>query len=338
MPWRRSAKAFQLSPSPNHRNLLRHVLFEALQADFARYRHSAEEIERLLDEPKQQATYLRLTAAGMENAGELRAAPGSLSPTDRVLDGKQRELDRLDKAHWVRRERWIQVRLNGLREAAPPEMRAEIDRVVRERLDSASHEGTPRALSRFLDYFGGQPLADQVAAAIGRPKYRQSKHLLLQAELVLRTVQQSADRAQAVTATVQLAEMLREAGLSQDAATCYMRLAGELAKVAGADGKTGQQVVEALDAGDPVKRWLRPSAAWPTGAVAISKERQRVAAPPSYISPVVQYLEHETRGPFFSDLSIEFDQNAQKLVARDGWGNKRWRCPPANCSGRSGIR
>ena len=67
-------KAYELSPGPNHRNLLRDALLEGMRTDFALYRAHSEEIERLLDEPRQEATYLRLMAAGLEASGEFDPA------------------------------------------------------------------------------------------------------------------------------------------------------------------------------------------------------------------------------------------------------------------------
>ena len=56
------------------RELLRDALLAGLHDDFAAHRSMAGEVEQLLDDPAQRATYLRYMAAGFHHAGDWRQA------------------------------------------------------------------------------------------------------------------------------------------------------------------------------------------------------------------------------------------------------------------------
>jgi outer membrane protein assembly factor BamB/tetratricopeptide (TPR) repeat protein len=315
-------RAVKLTDSPNARNLLRDALLEGLRTDFERYRHAGDEIRGLVEEPRHEAVYLRLMAAGFERAKQFGPAlEHYLKLVD--VDQKHRELDAVDKSHSVRRDRWIQVQLAELRSAAPADFRAEIDRAIKTRLDGAVKAGTVEALRQFLDYFGTQPLADEARAHLVA-RLREGRRLL-QAELLLRRTERSENRATAGAAAAEMAFMLREAKLADDAAACFRRLRDRFGDVVCRDGRTGRQLADALAKDDPVRRGLEPETPWPTGAIVVERKRQTNTPPMAFYSATVPY--HQGRGPFFSDLNVELHQNPPELVARDGWGRLRWRMP-----------
>ena len=102
-------RAYQLVADERTRELLRDSLLEGLRTDFAGYRGKTEEIERLLDDPAQRATYLRLMADGLQKAGQRRdgawtstcdwsswtAATGAWRSIDRSLLRAARPMDPL---------------------------------------------------------------------------------------------------------------------------------------------------------------------------------------------------------------------------------------------------
>jgi outer membrane protein assembly factor BamB len=315
-------RSLKLAAGPNARSLLRDALLECLRIDFAKYRIAGEEIRSLLDEPRQEAVYLRLMAAGFEQASQF---PPALEHYLKLieLDRKQRDLEPVDKSHSVRRDRWIQVRLAELRGGASADVRAEIDRVTQARLDAAVKAGSVEALQQFLDYFGVQPMADR-ARALLVAKLRDARRLL-QAEVLLRRMERSEDRPTAGSAVADMAFMLRDAKLVDDAAACFRRLREEFGDVVCRDGKTGRQLAEAIPADDPLRRRLEPDAPWPTGAIVVERTRQLNTQPMAFYSVTVPY--QQGRGPFFGDLKVELHQNPPLLRAVDGWGKKRWELP-----------
>ncbi len=315
-------RSFAVEPSPNARSLLRDALLDGLRTDFERYRQAGDEIRRLIDEPRQEAAYHRLMAAGFEKAGQFSPALAHYLKLIEI-DQKQRELEHLDKAYAVRRDRWLQVRLADLRKAAPAEVQSEIDRTSKARLDAALAADSADALEQFLDYFGLQPGADAARVRLVT-KFREGKQFL-QAEMLLRRIERSADRRTAGLAVAEQAFLLREARHVDDAALCFRRLRDEFADVVCREGKTGRQLADSLAEDDPVRKALAPEKAWPTGAIVVNRRRPTSAVPMAFYSVPVPFQEKE--GPFFSDLTIQLHQNPPELRARDGWGKERWRLP-----------
>ncbi len=311
-------RSLDLTDNPSTRALLRESLLDGLRVDFARLRGHAGEIPPLCDEPAQQATYLCLMASGLQAAGEFHAA---LEQYQRLvaLDREHRGMETIDKSLSVRRDRWLQVQLANLRQAAPPAVQAEIDRYVASCWQEAQKSGTAQAIRQFLDYFAGQPLGTEARQAMIQ-KYRQSGNFLA-AEFLLSEEEQSGDPRRMAAATAEMADLLRQAGRPQDAAIYYRRLAGELAAVVGADGKTGKQRVDALPADDPVRPLLAAASPWPVGNVLVEK------IPKSLPAPTVNQASIEFQGdrsPFFLETTVDLQQAPPQLVGHDGYGNVLW--------------
>ncbi len=109
-------RAYQLVADERTRELLRESLLEGLRTDFAGYRGKTEEIERLLDDPAQRATYLRLMADGLQKAGQRREAMDQYLRLVE-LDRGDRGMEVIDRSLSVRRGPMDSLR--GGR-AAPP--------------------------------------------------------------------------------------------------------------------------------------------------------------------------------------------------------------------------
>ena len=313
-------RSLELASDPRTRDLLRDAMFEGLKTDFTRHRGMTEEMERLIDDPVQRARYLRLMAAGFEAAGEL---PAALEHYLKLVDveADQHEPAAVSKVLSVRRDRWIQARLAGLRDGAPSEFRPQIDRAVEARLQAAIKTGTAESLKRFLHCFGNQAAADQARRELVALLVK-SKHLL-EAELLLRQKERSGDPARVASAVAETAELLRGAGRADDAAVYYRRLAGELADVVCLDGKTGRQLVEALEPEGDVARLLGAAPAWPVGRVDV-KAGTPTPARRTYHGRFVLSYDGSPR-PFFSDTTVLFDQNRRMLLANDALGKERWK-------------
>jgi len=314
-------RALELSPSQNARNLLRDALFEGLRTEFAAYRGYGEEVRRQVDDSRQEATYLRLMAAGYQAAKDYHSAWQTYAKL-MDLDGQAGDLEPLDKSHSVRRDRWIRVQLQSLYAEAPAEVRAEIDKLSQARLKAAADDSRADALRRLLDYLGGLPVADE-ARRQWVPKLRQEKRLL-EAELVLRRLERTGDRGRAGAALAELAAMLQDEGFPEDAAACYARLEREFADVVCRSGKTGRQLFEGLASDSPVRRFLGPAEVWPTGAAVFERSLQRERSLLAYGTYAIPPIDAES--PFFADVTLEVQvqENPPLLVARDGWGKVRW--------------
>ncbi len=316
-------RSWELEPNPRTRGLLRDALLDGLRTQFAAHRDRAAEIERLIDEPSQRATYLRWMALGLADCGEFGAAWEHYQKLI-ALDSDHPEMERLDPSLSVRRDRWIQVRLAALRESAPEEIASAIDEAASARLRAASAEEGPEPIRRFLRYFGLQPIADEARRRLV-DRYRESGEWL-GAELLVSRAARSSDPSREAATVAEWADLLRASPRANDAAFCYERLGGELADAVCRPGKTGRELVESLPKNDPVRRQLEPGSLWPTGRVVVSKSTPKTAPPPNYNKAPVTF--EGSRAPFFSDVTVELQQSPlARLVGRDGFGRAIWRLP-----------
>jgi outer membrane protein assembly factor BamB len=311
-------RSLELADDPNTRDLLRDAYFDGLQTNFAAHRGRVAEIEPLLESSSQRATFLRLLAAGLEKSGEYPAALehyANLIDLDRSGHG----MEVVDKALSIRRDRWIQAHLEALRQTASTEVRSAIDRLAETRFKAAQKEGTPEAVEEFLNYFSGHPLAGEARRQLIRQLRNSGR--MLEAEFLLRRQERSTDPSQVAAAAAELADMFRQAGRPRDAAACYARLAGDLANVPCAEGKTGRELVATIPADDPVRRWLQPPE-WPKTRVDVVRSTPKTMPPMGYVPCSLEYA--GPRGPFFSDVTIELHHNPTQLLARDGFGDVLW--------------
>ena len=174
-------RAYELTPAPRTRELLRDALVEGLRTEFAAYRNHVGELEQLADNTDQRADYIRLMAGGLRQTGELAPA---FDYYQKLMDLEPDRLpfDRIDQTLSVRRDRWFQSQLAMLRSEAKDDAAAKIDAAVKTHLNAALAAGSIDALERFLDYFGNQPSADSARSELAR-KLR-SAGRMLEAELI----------------------------------------------------------------------------------------------------------------------------------------------------------
>jgi outer membrane protein assembly factor BamB len=312
-------RSLELAGNPGTRVLLRESLLDGLRVDFARVRSHADEIPPLCDEPAQQATYLCLMGSGLQRAGEFHAA---LEQYRRLvaLDRRHRGMETIDKSLSVRRDRWLEGQLASLREAAPPDVKAELDGFVASSWQETQKAGTVQAMRQFLDYFAEQPLGIEARQALVH-KYRQAGNFLA-AEMLLGEEERSGDPRRMVAAAVEMADLLRQAGRPQDAAVYYRRLAGGMAGAAAPDGKTGKQWIESLPADDPVRPLLTAASPWPLGNVQVETIAPKKAPMPTYNQFTIEF--QGDRAPFFQETTVELHQVPPQLIGRDGYGNVQW--------------
>jgi outer membrane protein assembly factor BamB len=313
-------ESYGLEADPRTRELLREALFEGLREDFAAYHDKSASLEPLLDTPTQRATYLRLMASGLQEAGKLREALAHYLKLVEV-QGDVGKLELIDRSYSVRWDRRIQVELAALREAAAGDVKRQLDTMVEEQLDEALADGDAAALRRFLDYFGSHPVGHSARSHLISKLIDNGR--LLAAELLLTRQARSAGTPEAKGhATALLAEMLLEAERYDDAAACYRQLAGPWAEVACLDGLTGRQLVDRLANDSPIRKRLKPPKPWPIGRVDIDKSSAKRPRAPSFGSFGMNFRGPKT--PFFETTSIEFNQNQRLISAFDGLGNRLW--------------
>jgi outer membrane protein assembly factor BamB/tetratricopeptide (TPR) repeat protein len=315
-------RAYESKAEPRTRTLLRDSLLEGLQSDFAGYRNRHEEVERLLDDSSQRASYFRLMIGGLRQEGD---AASAFDYCQKLIDltPERPPLDQISKTFATRRDRWVQSQLAALRGEARGETAAKIDAALEERWKAASAAGSIERLQDFLGYFDRQP----IAATARRELISRLKGAgrLLEAELLLWAEMPSTAAGDRATATARVAELLSQAGRAGDAASCYWWLGRQFADVKCDDGRTGKQWLESHATEDAVRQLLsRRETTWPMGNIETTPNKVKNPDNSNFFNPFSLEL-HGDPGPFFSDVLLGFDQGGHTLVARDGWGREQWR-------------
>jgi len=318
-------RSLELKDDQQTRQLLVDALLEGLRVDFVANRDTAAEIEKLVNQLPEgadatreaRARFLRLTAIGLQAAGERDAAFATYMKfvTPDVADT---EPERIEGSWQVQRHRWVQGQLNDLYNEANPEQREKMDREILERLTAARNQNDPVALRRFLNYFGSHPVAQRAREELAVILI--GKRQWLEAEILLRQLENDTRPEFSNAGVARMANMLVTAKRPGDATVYFRRLSGPLADKVCLDGKTGRQLFEEMADGT-VKARMAAGATWPTGRVdaeTLNQTQQR------------HQYQHSVRmlgqaGPFFTEGSLMMDNTQQFLASRDELGAEQWR-------------
>ncbi len=274
-------RAAELSKSWDAQRLVARALVEGMQTNFAKYRLSAAELDQLTAAPEAgelRAQYLRTYSDGLLAAGDHRAAFDAFL---KLAQGDPRGMPLMPAGDslLLRNDRWLQSRWARLLEGSPAEVRGDMEKAIAARFAASQPEAAPDALRLALNYFSNHPAAEAgrqrlAELLIAHEDKTPEDKSRLEVELLLRSLERSADRQRSAAAVAALAQFYRTgAGQSpqshglQAARHYYGRLKGELASVAGPGGKTGQQLFdEALAADEKFRGYLQPKT-WPTGKI-----------------------------------------------------------------------
>lgn len=319
-------RSYEITSDPRTRELLVDAMLESLRLDFAGHRGLAADIERLAEQPAQQAALLRLMAVGLQKSGQLVPAfEAYLKMAD--LAAEPGSPERVDSGLSVRRDRWVQARLADLQAAAGPEEKQQIDAVLRRTLDRCVEAKDHNQLKNFVLYFGYHPAAADARELLAS-RSLEANHVVeprswLEAEHWLRQLERCDDPARVRRATARFARLLADAGRPADAAMYYGQLTGAWADEICLDGKTGRQVAAELPGKENVARYAAGADSWPRGKVTVHTENG-AGMVQSRSTPVEM---RGPPGPFFQRSTVEVDTNLQQqtLVGRDGLGREQWR-------------
>jgi outer membrane protein assembly factor BamB len=311
------------------RSILCDAVLQALAADFAAHRQTADDLAATFRAAGLEAAYLRSMASGLRRSGEhLAAFDALLALADR--DDRQNELEASGAARYARRNVWLRGELADLLSASTREQHAELDRRIEARVAQAVASKDPGKLDQCVKL-----LADHAAVCDARDllitslfdsatgKLRPTKARPLSLQRLLLEVQAGSDAARARAATARLARMMLAHDRPEEAAMLYRRLNTDLADLACLDGKTGRQLFADLPASSPVRRVLDAPGAWPPGLV----EKQTTAGSSPRVAPTILPLNIEAaRNNLLDELRLEVTANVspQKIIARDVGGNERW--------------
>ena len=302
------------------RALLVGSLLEGLRVDFDAYRGLEADAEQLLTNPDERSTYLWLTAQGLKRAGEPRAALAALL---RFADSdvSDRELERIDGALVVRRDRLVRARSVELYATASSAMRAELDREYRARTGALGEKRDRAAIRRFLRYFRG--LSDSAEIERLSVELPPDDNDWLEEEFRLEPLSESSDPQTAAAATARMAQLLLAAERPRDALVFIRRLEQASPAVVCLDGKTGLALASTWRKRSEIERELTLDAPWPLGRVEAEYLKSvpgTAAAQRSFEITIAGQ-----RQPHFNDTILHVSGNWKDFFARDGFGRELWK-------------
>ena len=304
------------------RELLRDALLAGLRDDFAAHRSMANEVEPLLDDAEQRATYFRCMATGLHRAGQWREAVEFYLKLVDQEDTKP-VLEQVDHSYLVRRDCWVQVRLGAIRSEGGAAAAAEIDRALEPRLEEAKMDSSCDGLKRFLAFFGNQPQAAPAREELLKRLTQAGR--IMEAELLMAAGVDPMDRKAQAALLAEMAALNYHASRLSDAAACFRQLHRQFADVPCHAGMTSAQWLAAFPDGGELRREVEPEApAWPVGEVEANPpdvhENPFIRGPRSDMlfggGPLGQ-----GGGPFFTDCTVSLESNQQEVSLRDGLGH-----------------
>ncbi len=309
------ARAYKQDPSPLVRQLLLESSLKLLEQDYRKYASLTDQIRQLLVFPEEKVRFLLTLASAHENAGQWSEAFDTYHRLARVGEGLDGLIPTNDGT-LVRQQRWLAWRLAAVYQKAAEEQRQQLDAKVQQQLQRFLAEQDHEALARFLTLYAFHPLADRARDAL--LKRLQDQGATLERELLLRQLAQSADRATAAQALLELAQLFHQAGRPLQCAWQLRRLRREYAGVTLKDGTTVEEAVRRFS--------LPPLAA----RIAADEPPQPVGWKPAVgaARPVTERL-YAIPVRMLSDSSpgrvLMFDHQRRTLTGLDGVGRTLWK-------------
>jgi outer membrane protein assembly factor BamB/tetratricopeptide (TPR) repeat protein len=318
-------RANKSSTDPWNRELLFQTLLAGVAQDFTKHRDVLPDLEELVQDDHQRGMYLRVLAAGLQQAGDIS---GALDADLKLaaLELPSDELEELNAKLSVYRPRWVRAQFQELMAGAKGDVRTKIDAAMRQQLDQVIAAKNAKTLHQFVDCFGDHPAADCARELL--LDELSGPETLLEREQLLLSLENSADPAQRTKAMAKLALLLQDAGQWEAALVQYRRLGGNVGNQPVWDGKNVKQLLASLPEGSPLRQMADQNHAWPTGEVKIEKPdaNSRGAHTPNMTRVFSTQVEGK-RGPFFSDVLLGRDLGRQEIVGVDGLGKEKFQIP-----------
>ena len=325
-------RAEQSEPNNRSRDVLLETVIAGLQVDFETFRPLAEALDPRIEVPDDRRRFLQQMAQSQQTAGD---ASGAFATYLKLLKAASETdpLQHFASTRLVRPDRWVRSRVMELRESAPPDRPrrgewAEIDQQIATRLSDDS------LAMIYLDHFDTHPAADQARLRLATQhagKQRADKEdERLKVEQLLRRVLQSDDESQRgrrsrAEAVARMAQLLRAADRPGDAALYYAHAADQFADTVCLEGKTGRELIDALEADDPVRKRLDQSRVWPTGKVEVTKTKESTSSTSRYPIRLVG-----EGGPLDAETTFLYDSRYREVLGHDPAGRVRWKVRPSS--------
>lgn len=312
-------RSLDLADGSRTREILAAALIEGLRTDFAAYRSTAPEINRIVDDPAQRLQFLRLYAEGLQRAGDVEEAYAAYLRFAAVLP-ETPELERIDARRDVRTDRWVRAQLDSLLKLADAGARGRMLAAFGSVVDQALAAGDAAAMQRLLPQSPDKELANQVRSGLARQLSTIDRAAELELHL-LALDKSNADELRAFSAA-RRAELYAGTGERELFQSAAQRLERDFGDVVCLHGRTGQELL-ADWRNDPARaELLTQPARWPTARIEVD-DQTRVG--PTVALPV------RVKGPRSEVLdgwTWFMETNSASLQALNPHGTQKWSAPP----------
>lgn len=314
----------------NLKNLLVTSLLTRLRADFAKESARAQDIDRLIDQPKQRADFYRLMAEGLVGLDQRRNAIDYYirlmkmpqTPMGASFETAPPPLEDLDARWSVQRSRWIQARIGELHKSANPQEQAAINELVEAEFAKAAQDKGAASLRTFLSIFGMHPSANRARLELATRLVTGSE--LVEAEQLLIRLDDAGPTI-AVSANALLGELLVKAQRPEEAIRWYERLAQRFADQADVKGRTAKEISETALKG--LQSTVALVGDWPKGQVQVT-EGNGIGDSRFAMQRGLPIQLRQTSGSVPPGLIIAYEQGGSpSLLISDGFGKGRQKIP-----------
>ncbi|MFW6171662.1 MAG: PQQ-binding-like beta-propeller repeat protein, partial [Planctomycetota bacterium] len=320
-------RAYELAPQDDSiRASLVKSLLSTLRDDFESNQDLANELENLIEQPEERASFCRWMAVGLkqqENYEEamryfIQLASLSAQGGGEPLNGDDAAMIRLNDQLQVHPDRWLQIQVEQVVSQASGEAATSINQMIRAHRDKVLHGGTLRGLKQFVQHFGTHAAGSEARLQLARRLL--DKGQLLPAEMQLMELQRNGDATTAATATALLAGMLLDNNNLAEAAMCVQQLRDRWNTVATLEGPTGQEIADRLMEHEALAAWVHDPTPWPYGQCETTKQNHRANSSYTRVYPIEM---SEIQGPFPRYHNLVYNQNRRSLMLSDAWGQTK---------------
>jgi outer membrane protein assembly factor BamB len=296
-------------------------MLELLRTDFATYRDSMDDVEKLLATDADRMRFHRTVSEGYAAAGDTAASLKALLRLAEV-DLLPRGFDDMGEGGWrVRADAMIAGRVRDLLDSAKEEDRSQLEGLVRERWSQLKESRRPEELRRFVALFGATREADEARSALARLLVAQGERLEIET-LLLDLLSRSDEAAQRRELLPQLYDVVMSTGRARDGWRVLRDIAARYPDLTLPSGESALTEFVAWRLEDP-RGEDSPPFQWPAGTPKVS----RVPVPPPFGGtgqPVRIPFEGDP-GPWLADLTLSFDVPGRQLVAMTPERQEAWR-------------
>lgn len=312
-------KAAAGDPTPRSRQLLADAMLEALQAEFTVHRQWADQLEQLLEEPEQQARFLRLMATGSRESGDFSE---SMEYLLRIieLDTSSSGLEAIDGSLSIRRDRWIAGQLASLHEQASETVRQRLDQLASEQLRGALAGKDVDALRRLCRYFANLPVAAEANRQL--VEHLEQAERWIELEHLLLSEVERGEATRRGDAVLALARLFRQTKRWADVAATARWINDHSGELAFSGMQSGAEAAAQLLADNEATGWAAPLDAWPAGAVQATEESPEHTALATLDRTTIPVS--AGADPYWAGWQLEIGMNPPMLLARDAFGRTGW--------------